>query len=83
VLKHKYLRRCNAAQTAGQLCQVHIQALIEYVWLVVISNPSQYMNECLEAQYSWCICLASRHLRYEVCIADLLKVHVFYMLVIV
>jgi hypothetical protein len=68
------------AQTARQQCQVHMQALTRYVWLVVISNPSQYMDEFIEAQYSWCICLASCHLRYEVCIAELLKVHVFYML---
>jgi hypothetical protein len=68
------------AQTAGKKCQVHIQALTRYVLLVVISNPSQYMDEFIEAQYSLCICLASRHLRYEVCIAELLKVHVFYML---
>ena len=71
------------AQTAGHQHQVHIQSLTRYVWLVVISNPSQYMDEFLEAHYSWCICLASRHLRCEVYIVELLKVHVFYTFLVV
>jgi hypothetical protein len=57
-----------------------MQALARYVWWVVVSDPSQYMDEFLEAQYSWCICLASRHLRFEVRIVVLLKVFVFCML---